>query len=338
MGAPAYSCTLMDLVVFNKSRSHLVVTGPTVVERMLGQRTTLAELGGSDTHGRITGIAHFVEATPDAQLALVKRIVPFLPTEGATAPVTTDAPDPPASALPIVPERMDKPFDIRTFLTAIVDRSEIVEVSPSFGRAMVTAFARLEGHRVGFVANQSRDTTGAIDTEAAQKAARFIRLCDAYGLPIVTLIDVPGFLPGVREEHRGLLLHGAHLCAAMQTRVPRLSVVVRRCYGAAAFLMLQSRAQGGDLVLALPGARIATMGFDAAKHMVYRDEIEDADPAKIESLRAAYLRDYESAEVARAQGLVDEIVAPGSVRARLAERLGQLVQEGRVVASHRPLF
>jgi acetyl-CoA carboxylase carboxyltransferase component len=223
--------------------------------------------------------------------------------------------------VPSIPNRTDKPFDIKLLVAAIVDASRYVEYAPAFGKAMVTAFAHLDGHAVGIVANQSARTSGAIDAEAAQKAARFIRICDAYNVPIVTLIDVPGFMPGVREEHRGLLRHGAHMCAAMQTRVPRVSVVVRRCYGAAAFVMLQSRAQGGDLVLALEGARIAAMGFDAAKHIVYPEHAEGAE----DELRATYLRDYESASAAYAQGLIDEIVPATSVRARLAEHLGWLV-------------
>jgi acetyl-CoA carboxylase carboxyltransferase component len=336
MGAPAYSCTLMDIVLFNKARSHLVVTGPTVVERMLGQKTTLAELGGSDTHRRITGLAHFVDANQEAQLERLKALVALLPSSHESAPPRVD-PSPPTTEMPPMPERPSSPFDMRPFIEAVVDASRFLEVAPDFGRAMVTAFARLDGHAIGIIANQSRDTTGAIDSDAARKATHFLRVCDAYGLPIVTLIDVPGFMPGVREEHRGLLLHGAGLCAAMQTRVPRLSVVVRRCYGAAAFLMLQTRAQGGDLVLALAGARIATMGFDAAKHMVYKDEIEGADAPKLDALRAAYFRDYESPIVARNAGLVDEIVAPSEVRTRLAEHLGRLVSERRRRAERRAI-
>jgi propionyl-CoA carboxylase beta chain len=313
MGAPAYSCALMDLVLFNKSRSHLVVTGPTVVEKMLGQKTTLGELGGSDTHSRMTGLAHFVDANPSAQIDRLKSILSFLTIQTRVA-------EPPILPLPSIPDRPSGPFDMRAFVSALVDRSEHIEMSPPFGRAMITSFAYLEGLRVGVVANQSKDTTGAIDVDAARKATRFLHLCDAFGIPIVTLIDVPGFMPGVREEQRGLLIHGANLCAAMQTRVPRVSVVVRRCYGAAAFLLLQSRAQGGELVLALEGARIATMGFEAAKHMVYGDDLS-ALPEKQDELRAAYFRDYESPLIARANNLVDEIVSSTEVRSRLAKHL-----------------
>jgi acetyl-CoA carboxylase carboxyltransferase component len=333
MGAPAYSTTLMDLVLFNKSRSHLVVTGPTVVERMLGQKTTLGELGGSATHARTTGIAHFVDPNIPAQLERLKWLVGFLPSSYRESPPRVPA-EPPASPLPSIPERMDRPFDMRPLVAALVDASRVVEYSPEFGRSIVTAFARLDGHPIGIVANQSQSSTGAIDADAAQKAARFIRICDAYGVTVLTLIDVPGFMPGVREEHRGLLRQGAHLCAAMQTHVPRLSLVVRRCYGAAAFVMLQSRAQGGDLVLALEGARIATMGFDAAKHMIYPDRIEGATPEALEALRAEYLRDYESPNVARAQGLIDDVLPASAVRERLARHLEWL---GRKPTRAQPL-
>jgi acetyl-CoA carboxylase carboxyltransferase component len=327
MGAPAYSATLMDFVLFNKARSHLVVTGPTVVERMIGQETSLGELGGSAVHARTTGIAHFVDANPKAQLERLKWLVGFLPAHENALP-DARAVEPPTVPLPEIPERMDKPFDITLFVAALVDGSRSVEYAAEFGRAIVTAFAHIEGHAVGIVANQSRHQAGAIDADAARKAARFIRLCDAYQIPIVTLIDVPGFMPGVREEHRGLLREGAGLCAAMRTRVARLSVVVRRCYGAAAFVMLQPRSHGGDLVLSLAGARIAAMGFDAAKHMVYPDDVEGADAAKLDKLRQDYERHYESAEAARQRKVVDEIVDARGVRARLGAELGRLRTKG----------
>ena len=174
---------------------------------------------------------------------------------------------------------------------------------------------------MGIVANQSLHASGAIDARAAQKGARFIRICDAYNVPIITLIDVPGFMPGAEEEQAGLLRHGASLCAAMQTGVPRISVVVRRCYGAAAFVMLQSRSQGGDLVLALDTARIAVMGFDAGKYMVYPEEIANVDADGERALRERYHRDYEVPSVAYRDGLIDEVIPANRVRARLADHL-----------------
>jgi len=318
MGAPAYSCTLMDLALFNKSRSHLVVTGPTVVERMLGETSTLAELGGSEMHARTTGLAHFVDANIGEQIARIQWLVAFFPSNRLE-----DAPRArvvaPTAPVPAVPDRADVPFDITELIAGLVDGSRWVEYGAAFGPSLVCAFAHLDGRAVGIVANQSLHDSGAIDARGAQKAARFIRICDAYNVPIVTLIDVPGFMPGAREEQSGLLRHGAQLCAAMQTGVPRVSVVVRRCYGAAAFVMLQSRSQGGDLVLALDSARVAVMGFDAARPMVYPDATDDEA-----TLRARYLRDYESPGIAYRDGLIDETLPAARVRDRLATHLAWL--------------
>jgi len=211
-----------------------------------------------------------------------------------------------------------------SFIEGLVDGSEFLELGALTGGAMLTGFARLGGHVVGLVANQSLESGGAITALAARKAARFIRRCDAYNVPILNLIDVPGFMPGVAEESAGLLRHGANLCQAMSTSVPRLSVVVRKCYGAAAFVMLQTRSQDGDVVLALEGSRIAVMGFDAARQLVFRDASpEESD----ERLRTRYYDEYESPAVAYAAGMIDEVVTPLELRARLMQHLDWLAQK-----------
>ena len=315
MGAPAYSATLMDLVLFNRTRSHLMVTGPAVVQRMLGEAPTLAALGGAEVHADRTGIADFVDASPAAQVERVKVLLSLLPSNHIEDPPER-APEPPAKPFPAIPERPEVAFDVTEVLDGLLDASRWVEVGDRIGGAIVTAFGYLEGLPVGVVANQSLVGSGAIDADAARKAARFIRLCDAYGVPIVNLIDVPGFMPGVEEERKGLLRHGAHLCTAMYTSVPRLSVVLRKCYGAAAFVMLQTKSQDGDVVLALEGSRIAVMGFEAARHVVYGDA-EDTEDV----LRERYRREYETPERAYREGLIDEMVAPNGLRARLAAHL-----------------
>lgn len=322
MGAPAYSCTLMDLVLFNKSRSHLAVTGPSVVREMLGAETTLADLGGSEVHARQTGIAHFVDKNAAEQIERLKWLVAFFPSNRAEPPPRA-LPALPTAPLPELPARAEQVFDVTKLVDALVDGSQWVEYGKDFGGAIVCAFARIDGHPVGLVANQSAVESGAIGARAAAKAARFIRLCDAYNVPVLTLIDVPGFMPGQKEEQAGLLRHGAQLCAAMQTGVPRISVVVRRCYGAAAFVMMQARSQGGDLVLALEGASIAVMGFRAAKSMVYGAEVE----VGAEELRARYRRDYEAPVNAYREGLIDEIVPVERVRDRLALHLAWLARK-----------
>lgn len=318
MGAPAYSATLMDLAVLNRARSHLMVTGPAVVERMLGETPTLADLGGSEVHASKTGLADLVLPDVRAQLAAVAALVAFVPSNRLEDPPRVPA-RPVAGAMPEMPERPDAPFDMHALLDAVVDGGSLIELGERFGPSMITAFARIDGRAVGVLANQSLELAGAIGSDAAHKSARFLRLCDAYNVPIVSFIDVPGFMPGVAEESRGLLRQGAAMCQSMYTSVPRLSVVVRKCYGAAAFVMMQTRSQDGDVVLALPSSRIAVMGFDAAKHVVYPNATEDDA-----TLRARYFDDYESPARAMKQGLVDEVVAQSAIRARLATHLGWL--------------
>ncbi len=315
MGAPAYSATLMDLVVFNRARSHLMVTGPAVVEKMLGEAPTLAELGGAALHAEQTGIAHLVERRPEDQLETLRALLAFLPANRLEDPPTAPVAEP-ARRFPELPDAPTTPFDMTTVLEAIVDGGRWLELGADFGRSMITAFARIGGMPVGVVANQSLESGGAVTADAARKSARFIRLCDAYHIPVLTLIDVPGFMPGAEEEGRGLLRHGAAMCFAMQTRVPRVSVVVRRCYGAAAFLMLQTRSQDGDVVLALEQGRIAVMGFDAASHLVYQDDAGDESER-----RERYFDEHEAPARALEQGLIDEIVSPEALRDRLIAHL-----------------
>jgi len=320
MGAPAYSATLMDVVLFNRTRSHLMVTGPAVVEKMLGQTPTLADLGGAELHAGRTGIAQIVERSAEEQIASLRALLGFLPGNRIEdAPVAASAE--PIEELPAIPAEPMVPFDMAALIGAIVDGSRWLELGAAHGPSLITAFARLAGAPVGLVANQSTVAAGAITADAARKAARFIRLCDAFHIPIVTLIDVPGFMPGVAEESRGLLRHGAQMCMAMQTQVPRLSVVVRKCYGAAAFLMLQTRAQDGDVALALEGSRIAVMGFDAARHLIYQEETGAVSEGE---LRRRYHDEHEAPARALAAGLVDEVLPAERLRARLIEHLGWL--------------
>lgn len=321
MGAPAYSATLMDFVLFHKSRSHLMVTAPAVVQRMLGQSPTLAELGGADLHATKTGIVDFVDPAPLVQIERTKELLAYLPSNRLEDVPPRSAREP-SEALPAIPSRPDVAFDATTMLAGLLDGSRFFEVGEGIGGAILVGFGSLGGHVVGLVANQSLVGSGAIDADAARKAARFLRICDAYNVPVLNLIDVPGFMPGAEEESKGLLRHGAALCQAMYTSVPRLSVVVRKCYGAAAFVMLQTKSQEGDVVLALEGSRIAVMGFDAAKHVVYPDATEPED-----ELRERYYRDYESPANAFRQGLVDEIVAPQAIRERLVQHLGWLARK-----------
>lgn len=224
----------------------------------------------------------------------------------------------PLHALPVIPSNPRIPFNMLDLIQSIVDNSDVVQYKSTYGQAMLCAFVHIHGYAVGIVANQSIRFSGAIDSEAAQKAAKFIRICDAYLIPILTLIDVPGFMPGKREEQKGLLQHGARLCAAMQTRVPRLSVIVRKCYGAAAFLMMQTASQQGDLVLALETATLGVMGKETTK------KVNQVDSSKPEESQAQEIRESHIDETladAYASGLIDEVISMQQLRQRLAQHL-----------------
>lgn len=310
LGAPAYSSVLMDLCFFSQHRSYLMVTSPAVVKAAIGETTTLTELGGAKVHEQITGLADFVDKSAELQFVRVRELIEFLPSHYEEKPKRKLA-SPPLKALPCIPTNIMKAFDMMTLIEAIVDGSQVHSYRSHFGPSIICAFAYLDGFPVGIIANQSKRLSGAIDCDASQKSSRFLRLCDAYNIPIINLIDVPGFLPGKREEHRGLLKYGAKFCFAMQTIVPRLSVIVRKAYGAAAFLMMQTQAQGGDLVLALKESQIGAMGQNATAKV---REAENSNDAKTTINNESLLKAYE-------KGLIDEIINCADIRSRLSFHL-----------------
>lgn len=314
MGAPAYSATLMDFVICNKARSTLMVTGPAVIEKVIGQKTTLKELGGSKVHAETTGIADRIAPNIQAQLEELKVLLSILPANHKTAPRRFKAAKP--SVQMKLPTSARQAYNINQFIAGLVDESEFFEIKAGFAKNILTGFARIKGQTVAVVANQSTHMAGAIDYLAARKAARFIRLCDNFNFPLINLIDVPGFMPGEQQEHNGLLRYGAQMCQSMQTTTPRISLVVRRCYGAAAFLMMQTRSQGGDYVMALEGASIAIMGYAGAKTMLYPEDGLDRSQE--------YYSQYEDPKIAQQMGIVDEIIAPHNVRDRMNQLLEKL--------------
>ena len=321
IGAPAYSASLQDLVLFHKTRSYLFVSSPGVVKQVLGETTTFAQLGGMQLHSEETGLAHFVDDNYEKLLRRCQWLVSFLPNNYREDPSVMET-IAPVEPLPVIPSEAHVAFDITSLIKGIVDESKFMEYSAEFGRSCVCAFARIGGMSVGIVANQSLFKSGALDVQASKKAARFIRICDAYNIPMLTLIDAPGFMPGSEEEKKGILQAGADLIYAMKTRNPKLSVVVRKCYGAAAIVLAQSRNWNGDLVLAFESARNAVMGFEAAKDVVYAK-----DPRPVEELKQDYFEKHERAQVSLGMGLIDEVVTPQTLRARLIQHLNLLSQK-----------
>lgn len=298
LGAPAYSAVLMDMIIFSQYRSYLMVTSPGVVQQSIGEKTTMAELGSANMHSKMTGLADFVCKKPENQLQLTRTIINYI--HRRVAPLA------PRSPLPVIPSKTHTPFDMHTLIEALVDASVYHEYKTNYGQSIICTFARLHGRAVGIIANQSIKQSGAINSNASQKAAQFIRLCDKYKLPILTLIDVPGFMPGRFEEQNGLLKHGADFCCAMQTQVLRMSLVVRRCYGAAAFLLMQSKAQKGQVSLALESAQLGVMGQQSV------DIFQSSKAQKTASI------DY-----AHELGIFDEVIKLHEAREKLIYYLNQ---------------
>ena len=321
-GGGSYSPALTDFVVMTQQAS-MFLTGPSVVKEVMGEDVDAAALGGARVHDR-NGVCQ-LNADNDLQAVwLVRELLDHLPQHAMQAPrhmpVVAPAEGPSDRA---VPESKRKVYDVRDVARTLVDGGRLLEISPRWARNMLTGFARLDGRAVGIVANQPRYLGGVLDAQAATKAARFVRTCDLYGIPLVVLVDTPGFLPGTSQEKLGVIRHGAKLVHAFAAAtVPRVTVVLRKAFGGA-FIAMNSRELGADLVLAWPQAQLGVMGGPQAVDLVARRVIAAADDPVAERARLAeeYERDSLTAEVAAREGVIDEIVEPAHTRMRLAGAL-----------------
>jgi acetyl-CoA carboxylase carboxyltransferase component len=326
-GGGAYSPALTDLVLMTEDAA-MFLTGPGVVREALGEEIDAAALGGPRVHDR-NGVCHLVERDEAAAALRVRELLSYLPSaagEGApvlqpVAPALTD----PGDAVPSEPRRA---YDVREALAGIIDAGSLLEIWPRWARNVVTAFARLEGRPVAIIANQPHHLGGVLDAEGSEKAARFVSFCDSFGLPLIAVVDTPGFMPGSRQERAGVIRHGASLVRAFAAaRSPKLTVVLRKSYGGA-YITMNSRDLGADLVLAWPDAELGIMSARAAVGIVHRRELrvaEDPD-AERDRLADAYGQEHLRAEAAAAAGFVDEIVAPVDTRDRLAWALRALAR------------
>jgi acetyl-CoA carboxylase carboxyltransferase component len=318
-GGGAYSPALTDLIVMTEDAA-MFLTGPGVVREALGEEIDAAQLGGPRVHDR-NGVCHLVEKDEAAAAVRVRELLSYLPSAAGHTPpqtVSRDPSDPDPGAF--VPAASRSAYDVRDALSAIVDRESLVELCPRWARNMVTALARLDGRPVGIVANQPRYLGGVLDAESSEKAARFVGFCNAFGLPLIAIVDTPGFMPGSKQEQAGVIRHGASLVRAFAAaRVPKLTVVLRKSYGGA-YITMNSRDLGADLVLAWPDAELGIMSARGAVGIVNRRELRVAPDAEAERDRLAdtYGREHLLAESAAAEGFVDEIVEPRETRDRLA--------------------
>ncbi|MGI6357459.1 MAG: acyl-CoA carboxylase subunit beta [Bacillota bacterium] len=326
-GGAVYSPALTDFIFMTQGTSQMFITGPQVIKAVTGEDVTLEQLGGAAVHNQVSGVAHFYADNDEQTLAQVRRLLSFLPSNNLEETPLVDSNDDVArqndDLLSVVPIEPNRGYDVREVIQSIADAGDFMEVHASFAQNMVVGFARMNGRTVGIVANQPRVLGGSLDIDASDKAARFVRFCDAFNIPLVTLIDVPGYMPGLNQEYGGIIRHGAKLLYAYsEATVPKISLILRKAYGGA-YLAMCSKALGADVVYAWPTAEIAVMGAEGAANIIFRDDIKKAeDPvatraAKIEEYRTKFASPY----VAASRGMVDDVIDPRDSRRMIINAL-----------------
>ncbi|MDG5775490.1 acyl-CoA carboxylase subunit beta [Haloarculaceae archaeon H-GB1-1] len=329
-GGATYSPALTDFTFMVQDTSHMFITGPDVIETVTGEQVSKEELGGAGSHSSKSGVAHFSCRSEEEALDRIRRLLSYLPQNNMEDPPRLAPWDDPDRQLDeitnVVPEAPKKPYDMSTVIERIVDEESFFEVQSNWARNVVIGFARLDGRSVGIVANQPRVSAGTLDIDASEKAARFVRFCDAYNIPIVTLVDVPGFMPGTDQEHNGIIRRGAKLIYAYaEATVPLLTVVVRKAYGGA-YIVMGSKCLGADVNYAWPGSEMAVLGPRGAVNILYRNEIADADDpdAKRQELMDQFRDEFAHPYGPAQRGYLDDVIEPKETRSRLIDDLDLL--------------
>jgi propionyl-CoA carboxylase beta chain len=328
-GGAVYSPAITDFIVMVRGQGQMFITGPDVIRAVTGEETTAEALGGADAHGSGSGVSHFSAASDADALALTRKILSYLPlnnVEEAPAVAPVEPPGEAAASLKgLVPEDANTPYDVLAVVRNVIDPDTFLEVQEGHAPNLVVGFARLAGRPVGVVANQPNHLAGCLDLTASMKGARFVRFCDAFNLPLVTFVDVPGFLPGVQQEHGGIIRHGAKLLYAYaEATVPKLTVILRKAYGGAYDVMC-SKHLGADFNVAWPTAEIAVMGADGAVNILFRRELDKAPPAERDAVRRKLVHDYQveflNPYLAAERGYIDDVIDPAETRAKLVKAL-----------------
>lgn len=329
-GGAVYSPAITDFVIMVKGSSHMFVTGPDVVKTVTHEEVTFEELGGAYVHASKSGVSHFTAENENDALFLVQQLISYLPSNNmADPPINVTADDPlrqDEELNDIVPDNPNKPYDMKQIVKRVVDDGQFFEVHEAWAQNVMVGFARLGGRPVGIVAQQPAVLAGVLDVDASQKAARFVRFCDAFNVPLIVFEDVPGFMPGLHQEHGGIIRHGAKLLYAFsEATVPKLTVIVRKAYGGA-YCVMNPRHIGADLVLAWPSAEIAVMGPEGAVNVIFRREIAEADDpvARKAELVEEYRTRFANPYVAAANGFIDNVIEPKETRSRLINALEML--------------
>ena len=329
-GGAVYSPAMTDFVFMVKGTSHMFITGPDVVKTVTGEDVTQEELGGALTHASKSGVCTFVADDEESCLEQVRYLLSFLPQNNLEDPPYFEPTDDPErrceGIVDLIPDAPNKPYDIKRVIAEVVDDGDFFEVHALWAMNIVCGFARLDGHVVGIVGNQPQVLAGTLDIDASEKSARFVRTCDAFNVPLVTFVDVPGFLPGTDQEYGGIIRHGAKLLYAYcEATVPRVQIVTRKAYGGA-YVVMNSKSIGADLAFAWPSAEVAVMGPQGAVNIIFRKEIETADNA--EERRAELIEEYTerfaNPYIAAERGYVDDVIDPRETRRVLVRSLDML--------------
>ncbi|QLG29408.1 acyl-CoA carboxylase subunit beta [Halorarum halophilum] len=329
-GGAVYSPAITDFVFMVKDSSHMFITGPEVIKTVTGEEVSFEELGGATTHASTSGVAHFAEESEEDALDHMRRLLSYLPQNNVEDPPRVEPWDDPERAdeelNSIVPDQPRKPYDMTNVVDRVVDEGSFFETHADFAKNIVTGFGRLDGHSIGIVANQPRVNAGTLDIESSEKGARFVRFCDAFNVPILTFVDVPGFMPGTDQEHNGIIRHGAKLLYAYsEATVPLLTVITRKAYGGA-YDVMASKHIGGDVNYAWPSAEIAVMGPQGAVNILYSDELAEADDpdARRDELIDEYREEFANPYTAADKGFIDDVLEPPQTRPRLVDDLEML--------------
>jgi acetyl-CoA carboxylase carboxyltransferase component len=332
-GGAAYSPALNDFIIMTRHNAHMFITGPEIIKAVTGRTTSMDEVGSAEMHAGVSGNVHFLAEDDHHALQLTQRLLSYLPSNNTEDPPHRLTPDlvlgEDAGMDALIPDSSSDPMDVRQVIARLVDGGELLEVHAGWARNLIVGFARLEGAVIGLVANQPSELAGALDINASDKGARFIRFCNAFNIPIVTLVDVPGFLPGIEQERGGIIRHGAKLLFAYAScTTVKLTLILRKAYGGS-YLAMCSQEMGADFVYAWPNAEIAVMGAQGAVNLLYRKELADAPDRRVKAaeLIAAYREQFASPYLSASRGYITDVIAPAESRSVLALSLRKSLQK-----------
>jgi len=340
-GGAVYSPAITDFVFMVSGIGNMFITGPQVIKAVTGESVTAEELGGAATHNQTSGVAHFFAEDEEDCFSQIRRLLSFLPSNNIDDPPQAEPRDPELNGedlATLLPDNPNRSYDVREVIKRVVDGSDLMEVHQGYAQNAVVGFARINGRAVGIIANQPLVKAGCLDVNSSDKIARFVRFCDSFNLPLVTFVDVPGYLPGVEQEWGGVIRHGAKvLYAYSEATVPQLSIILRKAYGGA-YIAMNSRSLGADVCLAWPTAEIAVMGPEGAVNIVNRRELEAADDKELkrQELVQEYRERYANPYIAAARGWIDEVIDPRETRAYVIRGLEMVgtKREQRLMRKH----